>query len=333
MPPDDNPSEHAEPKYTSEQEAVLTALDPELQRVVLALRRGQLLPPYLLEKIKVGDETKQAVDVIARLRNPNMKVPGLWVVRKIGRIVTGLVEADRITEVRGHRNVLSLKAARRLRKMLRDSVPEINASPENLAAKLPSGNPVPDGSGVIVGIVDHGCDFSHPNFRKRDAAGSTRVLFLWDQRGGRTNLSPRRYGYGREFTAKMIDRVLANRPANDEPDGPHKRLGYLIQAASHGTRVMDVAVGSGAVGNGAGVAPGADIIFVDASLGDFDDSESAGNSRHLLEAVTYIFEKAATLGRPAVVNISLNFDSGPHDGSTPIEEGFDHLLEIQIGRA
>ena len=337
MPPEENTNGQGEPKYSFVREDVRTKLDPELQRVVIAIRQGQRLPPHLLEEIEVDGKTKKVVDVVARLRNPSKQVPGLWVVQKIGRVVTGMVEADRITEVRGDKNVLSLKAARRLRKMLIDSVPEIDATRENLQNAFPDGHAPVDGSRVIVGFVDHGCDFAHPNFRKRDEAGTTRVLYLWDQRGGKTKLSPKHYGYGREFNARMINRALAEAPPIEgDPDRPHRRLGYIIKSGNkvfgHGTRVMDVAVGNGGGQNAPGVAPGADIIFVDSSLGDFDNDESAGNSRHLLEAVKYIFDKADKLGRPAVVNISLNFDGGPHDGSTPVEEGFDRLLESS-GRA
>jgi len=49
---------------------------------------------------------------------------------------------------------------------------------------------------------------------------------------------------------------------------------------------------------------------------------SPGNSRTLLEAVDYIFTKAAELGKSAVVNLSLG-THGPHDGSTLAEQGFD----------
>jgi len=57
-----------------------------------------------------------------------------------------------------------------------------------------------------------------------------------------------------------------------------------------------------------------------------------GNSRTLLEAVDYIFTKAAELGKSAVVNLSLGTHGGPHDGSTLAEQGFDVLLK-EPGRA
>ena len=35
------------------------------------------------------------------------------------------------------------------------------------------------GEGILVGIVDSGVDYFHPDFRNED--GSSRILRLWDQ--------------------------------------------------------------------------------------------------------------------------------------------------------
>ncbi|HNC34858.1 MAG TPA: hypothetical protein PLZ26_12135, partial [Bacteroidia bacterium] len=70
---------------------------------------------------------------------------------------------------------------------------------QNGMAPLPQGY---DGSGVVMGFIDSGIDFSHPDFKH--ANGSTRVLYIWDH-----NLSvgaaPMPYNYGTEFTAADID--------------------------------------------------------------------------------------------------------------------------------
>jgi hypothetical protein len=157
-------------------------------------------------------------------------------------------------------------------------------------------------------------------------------LYLWDQHEGEGGKPPEGYGYGREFDAAAIDAALRDANAADGPVGPHRLLGYNIEQRAHGTEVMDPAVGNGGGTFPPGVAPGADIIFVDAAFDDFDGDGSLGNSRHVLEAVKYIFDKADELKRPAVVNLSINLNGGPHDGSTPVERGLDHLLEAS-GRA
>jgi hypothetical protein len=95
---------------------------------------------------------------------------------------------------------------------------------------------------------------------------------------------------------------------------------------------MGIAAGNGRGSGTPGVASGAEIIFVELAGGDISQAESFGNSKRLLDAVAYIFEKAQELGKPAVVNLSLGTHGGPHDGSTPIERAFDALLEVP-GRA
>jgi subtilisin family serine protease len=151
------------------------------------------------------------------------------------------------------------------------------------------------------------------------------VLFLWDQQAPANSMSPAGFGYGREFTQAAINSALNQ--AN-----PYAALGYQPDAEAHGTHVTDIAAGNGRATGAPGVAPEADIIFVQLHGGDFADDESFGNSKTLLEAVDYIFEKAQQLGRPCVVNLSLGTHGGPHDGSTLAEQGFDVLLD-ESGRA
>jgi subtilisin family serine protease len=309
-------------------------LDPHLQEQILARAAGQR--PYPLISSKQGE-----VDVIAKLKDAGKPVPELFhLIRRIGEdgtTITGTVAADDIETVRGHDSIASLKAGTELYLNLHNSVPAIHCNPEALdeAARL-GGKAYPGvkGSRVIVGIVDFGCDFRHANFR--GSTGATRLLYLWDQSDApdRT-LAPQGFGYGRELDGARINAALGTAD-------PYQTLGYAPPPSAHGTHVTDIAAGGGlepALVGGkpgiapvrqshAGVAPDASIIFVHLK----NENGSLGNSRHLLEAVDYIFSKAEDLGMPAVVNLSLSTSGGPHDGSTPIEQGFEDLLK-EPGRA
>jgi hypothetical protein len=85
------------------------------------------------------------------------------------------------------------------------------------------------------------------------------------------------------------------------------------------------------------MAPNADLIFVNVTH-DKDPQKPAdivgksfGDSVTLLEALKYIFDKAA--GQPTVVNVSLGTNGGPHDGTTLVEQGIDALVSAAPNRA
>jgi subtilisin family serine protease len=306
------------------EQEIETNLDPHLQDIILATEAGEAPDPALAMTAD-GDVI---VDVIAKLKDPAQPVPGLNVVRTNGLLVTGTVSVSQIENVRNHANVVSLKRADKVYSSLRTSVPEIHAASAQLRDGLPGLAQPIDGAGVIVGVVDFGCDFAHPNFRHAD--GSTRLLHLWDQNGIRTAISPIDFGYGREFSAAMINQAL-------QSADPYATLAYdpdvIARPPAHGTHVMDIAAGNGRAPNSSpGVAPKADLIFVQLAAVDVSSDESFGNSRRLLEAVDYIFTRAGALNKAAVVNLSLGTHGGPHDGSTLAEQWFDGLLTVP-GRA
>lgn len=311
----------ADAEYSIEQtQEVETNLDPQLQDLLMSMRGGGEADPALVQESEQGT---LVADVLAVLRDPRQPVPGLNVVRLIGDVATGTVELNQIEAVRNDPNVVSLKGARKVTPNLEFSVPEIRATQDDLRGALPTGTPAVDGSGVIVGIIDFGGDFAHRNFRNED--GTTRILRLWDQRGPANTMSPAGFPYGREFRSQDINNAL-------HTSNPYTTLAYNPGVRAHGTHVMDIAAGNGRGTGAPGVAPKADIIFVQLSSGDFGDEESFGNSRRLLEAVDYVFTRASEMGKSAVVNLSLGTHGGPHDGSTPAERGFDQLLQT-AGRA
>ena len=57
------------------------------------------------------------------------------------------------------------------------------------------------GEGILVGIVDSGVDYFHPDFRNED--GSSRILRLWDQ--SVNGNPPESYVTGTEYTKEEID--------------------------------------------------------------------------------------------------------------------------------
>ncbi len=232
---------------------------------------------------------------------------GIAVPRRAGSewIVTARVPPHRVEEIGRLPFLQGLAAARPVRPDLHRTVEETAAAPLQLPA-LTSGEP---GRGAIVGIVDFGCDFAHPNFRQQD--GKTRLLALWDQAQGDTGV----------HTREQIDAAL-------QTAAPYKALGYRPELSAHGTHVMDIAAGGGRGTGVAGIAPGAELIFVclagEASPADGRRRSSLSDSTQLMNAVEFIFRQAGD--RPCVVNLSLATDAGPHDGSSIVEVFLDEML-------
>ena len=239
-------------------------------------------------------------------------------------IVTGRIPIARIEFVRTQPFVASMKAAQRLSPSLNNTVPEILAE----AGDLPTGSKARGGKGVIVGIVDSGCDIAHRNFRT--TAGKTRLLKLWNQRGA--GVGEGAFRYGSVHSAAAINTALAQ-------GDPYTKLQYPLSpmAPAHGTHVTDIATGNGKGSGNPGVAPEASIIFVDIAVADIPWSgpdvvgTSFGDSVQLLEALAFIFESAGA--KPCVINVSLGTNGGPHDGSTLVEQGIDRLIRQAPNRA
>jgi subtilisin family serine protease len=266
------------------------------------------------------------VAVVARITHAGAAVPGLRVVARFGAVVTGRVALGRLLEVRRHPHVVSLKATQIHVPELQRSVAAIRAVP----ALLERGRAAPPtGRGVIVAVLDWGCDFAHANLR--DARGRTRLLAIWDQRPASSPSSPQPYGYGRVIERDEIDRAL-------ERDDPYAALDYDPRDAdtdgegTHGTHVLDIAAGSGLAPDAApGVAPGAALLFVHLRGDDTHPRDNLGDSARLLEAVRWVLDRAGDT--PVVINMSLGRTGGPHDGTTLVEQALDAALVEAPGRA
>lgn len=244
----------------------------------------------------------------------------------IRHFVSGRVNALQLPELLPFTS--RLKAARPVGPELYNSVPAIEADKATLSALDFPANIT--GQGVIIGVVDMGCDFNHPYFHRPD--NSSRILFLWDQ-NGTTGPPPAPYNYGREYTQAELTNVI------QAGGNVYDALKYTPKDRAHGTHVMDISAGSAP--DYPGIAPDADLIFVHLGLPApiVIEEQSLGSTSRLYEAVEYIFNKAdaqsQALGRPVpvVVNISLATNGGPHDGTTLVEEMFDALLSQKPGRA
>ncbi|MGN0292703.1 MAG: S8 family peptidase [Lachnospiraceae bacterium] len=162
------------------------------------------------------------------------------------------------------------------------------------------------GRGVLVGIADSGIDVFHPAFRNPD--GSTRIAALWDQIGGG------------EYTGEEINAFLQGNSGEAVPSA-------FRDLSGHGTAVAGIAAGSRVTESdfiAEGYAPEAELVVVRLGQSGNDDYVK---TTQLMQAVDYLVKKAAGLGRPMAINLSIGNNYGSHSGRSLLST---YLTEIAL---
>lgn len=195
------------------------------------------------------------------------------------------------------------------------------------------------GQGVLVAVIDSGIAWKNRDFRNAD--GTTRILYLWDQtlQAGQvwerisdrellpedrreTYAPPPGFVTGVEFSRAQINEALA---ASSESDGT--LLVPSVDTSGHGTAVAGIAAGNGAGSDGiyTGVAPESDLLIV--KLGT-PGPNAFPRTTELMRALTYVVRKSLELQMPLAVNLSFGNTYGAHNGTSLLERFIDNVSEI-----
>lgn len=180
------------------------------------------------------------------------------------------------------------------------------------------------GSGVIVGFVDTGINYTDSLFRNVD--GSTRIIGIWDQTNNSDNsnnienktakpFSAFSALYGTQYTAEEINLALnSDNPASIVPTRDEN---------GHGTFLASIAAGNRDERAGfSGAAPQASIAMVKLKpakqyLRDFyliQDGAEAYQENDIMMGVSYLYFLARKYSMPLVVCIPLGTNMGSHMG-------------------
>ncbi len=170
-----------------------------------------------------------------------------------------------------------------------------------------------DGTGVVCGMMDTGLEANHLNFKNDD--GTSRIQRLWHftSSNGTSNM----------YTAATVSSF-----STDDTDGTHathvagimggsyKGVGTYSQVTSPQYPVSSINfVNDGGSMPFYGVATGSDLAL---SVGEL-------YGQNIVQGVTNIIDYAKQVGMPAVVNLSLGSNTGPHDGTDYIPEALGRL--------
>lgn len=164
------------------------------------------------------------------------------------------------------------------------------------------------GKGVLVAVIDSGISYYRRDFRNAD--GTTRIRYLWDQ------------VLDREFDAAQINEALMTGSRQTA-----ERLVPSIDTSGHGTAVAGIAAGNGGEGGPAyaGTARESELIVV--RLGT-PREDSFPRTTELMRALTYVVNKAVELAMPIAVNLSFGNTYGAHNGTSLLERFIDNVSEI-----
>jgi len=287
------------------------------------------MDPDLWELIEYGKPADE-VAAILRLGHSTGLPAGVRVISQFGEIATVRLKRSDILNIHRASEVVGMAAGWTYLGPDVELTEESSEHPSAFRPETDERRPsslTATGRGVVVGVVDWGFDFNHPDFL--DAGGNSRILALWDQRGGKHSASPKPFGYGRVHDQVAINRALKSAD-------PYAALGYHPADAdtgegSHGTHVASIAAGSGGEDRPVGVAPAADLVFVHSAPWDALGVGKLGDSVTLLEAIDFIGRMAGD--RPWVINLSMGRHGEQHDGSTLVEQGLDAAVLAAPGRA
>jgi subtilisin family serine protease len=324
----------------------LRKLDPRLRGVLEKVGNKRYLH---------GNEASVLVLAHGKLDEEKLKKIGATHIARLTEHIWSVrLPPDNLRDLHGLSEVAYVEAGQRIFPTLTRSVPSINARREDVGADV-------DGRGVVIGIIDYGIDWTLPDFC--DETGTrTRIKYLWDQSLAPTSSekSPQDFAYGVEYGEQEINRALEAFRNGDRAGAlsivRHRpwpaRGDEVFDTDGHGTHVTGIASGNGASrsadclrcpgssGRYAGVAPRAWIVFVHLSRGRIlqhmgEPDGSLGNSAELAEAIAYCYRMADALSLEqrkrvgCVINLSMGFNGGSHDGESLVERVIDTMLEGQ----
>ena len=178
-----------------------------------------------------------------------------------------------------------------------------------------------NGTGVLVGIIDSGIDYRHPDFCNED--GTTRIAALWDQDLTEGN-PPEGYSIGTLFTKEQINGIL-----RETIPGSNRQVVPGADLSGHGTHVSGIAAGNGRASGGKyrGVAFESELLVVKLAEIRSGRAVVSGTAR-LMEAVDFCVRFTIERNRPLALNISYGTREGAHNGRSLLETYLDRVTSM-----
>lgn len=255
---------------------------------------------YLKERYNLAEiNSKLYVDAFIKVSNAfdksKVELLGVELNTKAGEFYTARIPINNLEKLFLINGIITIEIGEKAHKTLDNARALTNVNQVQAGTGLPQAY---TGNGVVVGVIDTGIDYTHPTFRNLTTQ-QTRILRVWEQNG--TTTSPAPYGTQYLGATSILNKMRDN------------------VTESHGTHTTGIAAGSGGYTASPykGMAYDSDIVLVST---DFDIT-------HIFNGIQYIFNYANSVSKPAVINISIGSQLGPHDGTS----GFDLACNSIVG--
>lgn len=150
------------------------------------------------------------------------------------------------------------------------------------------------GRGVIIGILDSGINYMHPDFINAD--NTSKIISIWDQDSNKKQ-APEGTLFGSEFTREEINEAIRN---NDSS--------LTIDNIGTGTIAAGIACGNGRLNfQYRGVAPNSELIVVKLKQyeGTFKDGKINYSNTDFLAGIKYILDIAKRENKLLIINLSI----------------------------
>lgn len=220
-----------------------------------------------------------------------------------GNLVTVTMPIDKIRDIAALDDVAFIQASPRAYLRMDKAREDANV---DACHEATAGMEAYTGKGIVIGDVDTGIEYDHIDYYD-SARTASRLVRVWDQNV--SGNAPSGFTYGTEYATAAS--IAAKRYDATE---------------IHGGHVLGIAAGADTESGFQGVAPDAELVYV----------SMEGTSSKIVDGVKYIFDYAASVGKPCVVNLSLGHHQGPHDGTSETDQMLDALTgpgRIIVGAA
>lgn len=266
---------------------------------------------YLKERYNLTEiNSKLFVDAFIKVSNDfdknKAELLGVELNTKAGDFYTALIPIEKLESLFLIYGIQKIEISEKAKISLDNARTLTNVNQVQAGTGLPQAY---TGTGVIVGIIDQGFDYTHPTFRNL-STNQSRISKVWEQT--ETGTPPNGFSYGNEIIGQT--NILNN--------------GYDLTTESHATHVTGIAAGSGGIANSLfkGIAYNSEIVLVPSDL----------SPQKIFNGIQYIFNYATSVNKPAVINISIGSHFGPHDGTSDFDSACNSIIgpgKILVGSA